>query len=1178
MARIPTYQKDVYISDLDRIIGTDGDTNELVTKNFFLGDIAEYVIDKFIDPDAVSFTIPVLRDTQDTVGANATRITGSIMSQDTNPDGTKITIAGLLQVDKEANIKGKLTGGVAEPGQLVLNSSLNATGITIKAPLHADLPASYTMELPNDIGTAGSQLTTDGVGKVYWADPEDDNLTFSGDAGQGTVDLDTQILNIVGGNYISTTALNQTLTINIDGVVTGSGTTGTLPMWGSTGEDLVDSLVSQGGSTVYIDGNVTVTGNSTLNGNVTLSNNSGDLITQNGTLYLNGPVKDTTNTFGTADQILVSDASGELIFTDSTNIAVGSAEVIEVPVKNLQGSALTKGDPVYISGSVGTSGRLEVQLADASNAAKMPAVGLLKQDLGVNEEGFVVVTGKLRNLDNGAIDGQTPSPNDVVYVKASGTTGNALTLVKPVGSALIQNMGKVGRVSNVGSNDGTFVVSSILRTNDIPNLTPGKIWVGSTGNTIESTVVSINEANDKVTIAGTIDLSDSYNSTIIGTLAGGNGRTSITAVGYNALQNNTGDYSNGFGSYALQNNTGLSSNGFGYNALQSNTAGTSNAFGSSALQNNTGLRSNAFGHYALQDNTGDYSNGFGYNALQNNSGSNNTAFGHIAGYESLYLTGSNNTFLGAYASYGTNTTISNSTAVGANVILTDSNTVILGNGANVGIGTTSPSQKLDVDGHIKMTETGATSDTDKFVVLDSGVLKYRTGAQVLSDISNSILSQDTNPAGRGLVLDGDRIKVDGTAGVKDSLTINYDDGTNPRVFPQQGENFTTRPTGRIGVVNNDGALEWAFTAVSKGDPDSKRSGLLHSESNAYRLILTNATEESVYLNSEGDSFIKGKLGIGKDAPNYKLDVDGSVAVSGDIYTNRVRRANGATELRINQARFFDTGNIANKYGTDIGATLHLRTDSSAEDKDVIALTKEGEGTSVTSGIKQSTAGEYTLILRDASNNQRVNFTTIELGQSFIDNTRVILSGNTNNANGAITINGRKWSSGERNAFMKFNKSGTQLDTALEFYSGGVLKGSIAYDSTGTAYNVSSDYRLKENVVEITDGIERLKQLKPSRFNFISDADKVVDGFIAHEVQDIIPEAVTGEKDATEEYEVTPAEYDDYGNVVSEAVMGTRDAYQQIDQAKIVPLLTAALQEAVAKIESLEARIQTLEGN
>ena len=245
MARIPTYQKDIYISDLDRIIGTDGDTNELVTKNFFLGDIAEYVIDKFIDPDAVSFTIPVLRDTQDTLGSNATRITGSIMSQDVNPDGTKITIAGLLQVDKEAKIKGKLTEGVAVSGQLVLNSSLNATGITIKAPLHADLPASYTMELPNDIGTAGAQLTTDGISKVYWADPEDDDLTVAGDSGQGTIDLDTQILNIVGGANVATTMLNQTLTISAAGFITGSGTPYKLALWDQA-ENLTDSLISQG--------------------------------------------------------------------------------------------------------------------------------------------------------------------------------------------------------------------------------------------------------------------------------------------------------------------------------------------------------------------------------------------------------------------------------------------------------------------------------------------------------------------------------------------------------------------------------------------------------------------------------------------------------------------------------------------------------------------------------------------------------------------------------------------------------------------------------------------------------------------------------------------------------------------------------------------------------------------
>ena len=123
---------------------------------------------------------------------------------------------------------------------------------------------------------------------------------------------------------------------------------------------------------------------------------------------------------------------------------------------------------------------------------------------------------------------------------------------------------------------------------------------------------------------------------------------------------------------------------------------------------------------------------------------------------------------------------------------------------------------------------------------------------------------------------------------------------------------------------------------------------------------------------------------------------------------------------------------------------------------------------------------------------------------------------------------------------------------VQFYRDTNTPGSISVTTTATTYATSSDYRLKENVAEVTDGITRLQQLKPSRFNFIADPDKTVDGFIAHEVQDIVPEAITGEKDAV----------DDDGNPV----------YQGIDQSKLVPLLTAALQEAVAKIESLEVRL------
>ena len=102
-----------------------------------------------------------------------------------------------------------------------------------------------------------------------------------------------------------------------------------------------------------------------------------------------------------------------------------------------------------------------------------------------------------------------------------------------------------------------------------------------------------------------------------------------------------------------------------------------------------------------------------------------------------------------------------------------------------------------------------------------------------------------------------------------------------------------------------------------------------------------------------------------------------------------------------------------------------------------------------------------------------------------------------------------------------------------------------------------------------------------KFNFTHDADRVVDGFLAHEVQPIVPEAVKGEKDGMkeEEFLVSPEVRDEEGQVVTEAVVGTRtvEKYQTMDQSKLVPLLTAALQEAVAKIEALEARVATLEG-
>ena len=122
--------------------------------------------------------------------------------------------------------------------------------------------------------------------------------------------------------------------------------------------------------------------------------------------------------------------------------------------------------------------------------------------------------------------------------------------------------------------------------------------------------------------------------------------------------------------------------------------------------------------------------------------------------------------------------------------------------------------------------------------------------------------------------------------------------------------------------------------------------------------------------------------------------------------------------------------------------------------------------------------------------------------------------------------------------------------------GGSSKGNVSISGNTTTYNTSSDYRLKENNVAISDGITRVKILKPYRFNWKSDPSKTVDGFFAHEVTPVVPEAVQGEKDATP----------------GECGMG----YQSMDHAKLVPLLTAALQEEISKREALETRIAALE--
>ena len=155
---------------------------------------------------------------------------------------------------------------------------------------------------------------------------------------------------------------------------------------------------------------------------------------------------------------------------------------------------------------------------------------------------------------------------------------------------------------------------------------------------------------------------------------------------------------------------------------------------------------------------------------------------------------------------------------------------------------------------------------------------------------------------------------------------------------------------------------------------------------------------------------------------------------------------------------------------------------------------------------------------------------------------------------------------------------TNNHSSIRFYNPNGHVGGIRTTGSSTAYDTSSDYRLKENIVPISDGITRLKTLKPSRFNFKADVSTTIDGFLAHEAATAVPEAISGTKDGMKALYYGEGDEIPTGKVIGDfkGYSETEPEYQGIDQSKLVPLLTAALQEAITKIETLETKVAALE--
>ena len=566
----------------------------------------------------------------------------------------------------------------------------------------------------------------------------------------------------------------------------------------------------------------------------------------------------------------------------------------------------------------------------------------------------------------------------------------------------------------------------------------------------------------------------------------------------------------------------------------------------------------------------------GYARLQTPSGDPIFSLGTIDGattYETLSMKNGNSTFAGSVTVNG------GQDALTINTTDTDGPYAVWKNTTNAALGYVGNANSLAAAGN---TNFAVRAITDLIFAAGVGTERMRIDSSGNSTFAGSVTTET------GINLESGVLVIKNATSDSNGLRLFQDSSDASKIYNnyngtlQLGVNNTTSLT--LSSSQNStfaGNVTASAFLTSNGSltPSGFWGTTINAGSGSYAdFALLNSATAGIMYNPTGtlNMVFQGKVGIGTNSPQQLLHISNT---SGDFGAEAVLRGSTSTGTPKSE--------IAFKRGSSgDGAEMVLRTsNSSGTIQDVMTLDTSGN-VGITGGYASSQTFQSTGSLRVSSNST------------------------TTSGNVALELMN--------------DATGTRYLATFTNLNG--IVGSISTYSSSTSYNTSSDYRLKENVVEMTGALDRVSQLKPSRFNFIADADKTVDGFLAHEVQEIVPEAITGEKDGMrdEEYEVSPDVYedvvhpaeeavyetiehpaveeelDDEGNVivegkeayteevlvteakeewtekvlVSEKVMGTREVpdYQGIDQSKLVPLLVGAIQELKAEIESLKSQI------
>ena len=532
-----------------------------------------------------------------------------------------------------------------------------------------------------------------------------------------------------------------------------------------------------------------------------------------------------------------------------------------------------------------------------------------------------------------------------------------------------------------------------------------------------------------------------------------------------------------------------------------------------------------------------------------------------------FLTGSRHKFVGGgsgnnleLGTYGSNNTSRNIA-------------MVMDSAGSVGIGTTSPSQRVQIAGDsgdacLSLLRSNAASNNNAYghvffenssdVTLasisarrqsasDDAYLQFNTTATGGSNtekmritstgkvgIGTTSPSQELTVAGSDPVISVQEASVSsqvdiGTGTSTGFINIQKADGTRTIQLSGSGESYFNSG-GNVGIGTSSPSslltLNHATNPAIRFEDSGAKVASINAEGSATN-IASFEGKALVFATSTSSSFSErmridtaGNVGIGTSSPSFTLDCNGSM-----------RMGDGNAGRRIQFSR------------------------SGLGDELVIGVDGHGAGDANDAVIQSSPSFPRPLIF-GTNNAERMRL--LSDGALVINSTArpvvgtELLGVNGGDANNNVGIGSRV---GHQFGIPYFASNGSDTNSTrlMRFASGsgGNTRGTITFNGSNVVYGTTSDYRLKKNIQQLSNGITKIKQLNPISFDWIKESDNNdVMGFLAHEVQEVVSQAISGTKD----------EVDSEGN----------PEYQEMDYGSITPLIVAALKELITRVETLEA--------